>query len=574
MTDPAARVSPGKREIIYRFLVLRMIVTTFVVGAGIMIIQVTNDAFPVRPLYLLLAVSTLTGGAAYLGFRSGVPHRLGLWVLMVSDLVIEAAIIHYAGGVASQFTLIYCLTIVAAAFLLDMAGGLATAIISSTFFVLYGIVETVGLISPPGREMLAVLPKSLGVLQVYMHVLTFFLVGAVGGYLARRIRMKGRELESAESELQQLKIDTDFILNNMSSGILVVDTNRVVVTMNPAAEEILGIDKNDVLSKDVDAALGENAPELTNVLSDALNEEKSKYRHEIMIEAGERHTPLGTSISLLLDADGAKRGAISVFQDLTEVQEMRERIRKADRLAAIGELSAGIAHELRNPLASISGSIEMLASDLELGGENRRLMSLVMRESDRLDHIIADFLEFARLRPPRKRIVSVTNCLEEVIVLLANNVDKSGDVKIEFLNHASEVQVNVDDEQLRQVFTNLAVNSCEAMHGEGRLRILAGQEESGWLSITFRDEGPGIEDEDVERLFEPFFTTKDGGTGLGLAIANRIVEAHGGTIGFKNRPGGGAEFSVVLPVGKEKDKNADTAATRAREAQAVPATTN
>jgi signal transduction histidine kinase len=112
------------------------------------------------------------------------------------------------------------------------------------------------------------------------------------------------------------------------------------------------------------------------------------------------------------------------------------------------------------------------------------------------------------------------------------------------------------------------------MHGEGRLRIMAGQEESGWLSITFRDEGPGIEDEDVERLFEPFFTTKDGGTGLGLAIANRIVVAHGGTIGFRNRPGGGAEFSVVLPVGKEKDKNADTAAPRAREARAVPATTN
>jgi two-component system sensor histidine kinase PilS (NtrC family) len=205
----------------------------------------------------------------------------------------------------------------------------------------------------------------------------------------------------------------------------------------------------------------------------------------------------------------------------------------------------------------------MLASDLELGGENRRLMNLVMRESDRLDHIIADFLEFARLRPPRKRIVSITNCLEEVIVLLSNNVDKSGDVEIEFLNHADEVQVNVDDEQLRQVFTNLSVNSCEAMHGEGRLRILVGQEEPGWLTITFRDEGPGIEDDDVERLFEPFFTTKDGGTGLGLAIANRIVAAHGGTISFRNRPGGGAEFAVALPVGKEKDKNADTAAPRA-----------
>jgi two-component system sensor histidine kinase PilS (NtrC family) len=574
MTDPAARVSPGRREIIYRFLVLRMIVATFVVGAGMMIIQVTNDTFPVRPLYLLLAVSTLTGGAAYLGFRSGVPYRLGLWALMVSDLVIEAAIIHYAGGVASQFTLIYSLTIVASAFLLDMAGGLAAAIISSTFFVLYGIVETVGLISPPGREMLAPLSRSLGVLQVYMHVLMFFLVGAVGGYLARRIKMKGRALESAESELQQLKIDTDVILNNMSSGILVVDTDRVVVTMNPAAEEILGIDKQDVLLNDMGNVLGGTAPELVNVLADALNEEKSKYRHEIMIEAGKRHTPLGTSISLLLDADGAKRGAISVFQDLTEVQEMRERIRKADRLAAIGELSAGIAHELRNPLASISGSIEMLAGELELGGENRRLMNLVMRESDRLENIIADFLEFARLRPPRKRIVSITNCLEEVLMLLRINVEKSAGVEIDFQNHAGEVHVNVDDEQLRQVFTNLAVNSCEAMAGNGRLRILAGQEEPGWLSITFRDEGPGIEAEDVERLFEPFFTTKDGGTGLGLAIANRIVEAHGGTIGFRNRSGGGADLAVVRPVGTEKDNNADAAASRAREAQAVTAATN
>jgi len=530
-----------------------MIVATFVVGAGMMIIQVTNDSFPVRPLYLLLAVSTLSGGAAYLGFRFEVPHRLGLWALMVSDLFLAAAIIHYAGGVASQFTLIYCLTIVAAAFLLEMSGGLGTAIIASTFFVLYGILETVEVVSPPGREMLSIPPRPLGVLQVYMHVLMFFLVGTVGGYLARRIKLKGRQLESAETELEQLKIDTDFILNNMSSGILVVNTDRVVVTMNPAAEEILGVDQKDVMMTNIEDSLHSRAPELIRVLLDALNEEKSKYRHEITISAGEDSTPLGTSISLLLDADGAKRGAISVFQDLTEVQEMRDRIRKADRLAAIGELSAGIAHELRNPLASISGSIEMLFNELKLSGENKRLMELIMRESDRLDCIIADFLEYARLRPPRKRMISISNCLEEVLVLLKNNVEKSSRVEFEFENHASEIHVNVDDEQLRQVFTNLAVNSCEAMRADGgRLRIVAGQEEAGWVSVTFFDRGPGIDEEDVDRLFEPFFTTKDGGTGLGLAIANRIIAAHGGTIGFKNRLDGGAEFTVVLPVGKEK----------------------
>jgi signal transduction histidine kinase len=151
----------------------------------------------------------------------------------------------------------------------------------------------------------------------------------------------------------------------------------------------------------------------------------------------------------------------------------------------------------------------------------------------------------------------VTNCLEEVLTLLRNNVEKSKNVKIEFANRADEVHVNVDEEQLRQVFTNLAVNACEAMVDGGRLRITAGQEEPGSVDITFSDEGPGIDEGEVERLFEPFFTTKDGGTGLGLAIANRIVTAHGGSIEFKNRTDGGAEFTVVLPLGNDKNVAAE-----------------
>jgi two-component system sensor histidine kinase PilS (NtrC family) len=552
MENPVFGDSLREREIIYRFLVLRMIVATFVVGAGMLIIQMTSQLFPVRPLYLLLAVSTLTGGAAYLGFRFGVPHRLGLWALMICDLVLEAAIIHYAGGIASQFTLVYCLTIVASAFLLDMSGGLGTAILSSTLFVLYGILETVNVINPPGRELLLTPDRPLGVLQVYMHVLMFFLVGAVGGYLARRIKQKGRELETAESELEQLKFDTDYILNNMSSGILVVDSDGTVVTMNPAAEQILGVDKKDVLLHDLDDSLGDKVPELTRELSDALNEDRSKYRYEVTLTTGNRSTPLGTSISLLRDSSGAKRGAVSVFQDLTEVHEMRERIRKADRLAAVGELSAGIAHELRNPLASINGSIEMLAGELQLSGENRRLMELIMRESDRLERIIADFLEFARLRPPRKHTIQVSTCLTEVMVLLKNNTEKSTGIDISVEDHTSEVFVGADDEQLRQVLTNIAVNACEAMPDGGKLRVVTEQEEPGWLRISFRDDGPGINENDVARLFEPFFTTKDGGTGLGLAIANRIILAHGGTIEFRNCKTGGSEFVIVLPVGMEK----------------------
>jgi len=444
MENPVKRDSFGEREVIYRFIVLRMFVATLIVGVGMMIIQVTNEVFPVRPLYLLLAANTLVGGAAYLGFRYGVPHRLGLWILMVSDLLLEAAIIHYAGGVTSQFTLIYCLTIVAAAFLLEMSGGLGTAILASTFYVLYGILETVGAVNPPGKDMLSSPPIPLGVLQVYMHVLTFCLVGTVGGYLARRIRLKGCQLENTESELQRLKFDTDYILNNMSSGILVVDASGVVVNVNPAAEEILGVRREDVLLSGSRELLGSRVSELTDELVGALHEGKSRYRHEIMLSNGSRCTPVGTSISLLHDADGAKRGAIAVFQDLTEVQEMRERVRKADRLAAIGELSAGIAHELRNPLASINGSIELLAGDLKLSGENHRLMELITRESDRLERIIADFLEFARLRPPRKRAVSVGNCLEEILLLMAHNTDKSNGIEMNLENHVGDMHISAD----------------------------------------------------------------------------------------------------------------------------------
>lgn len=539
-----------EKKTIWLFLILRMIAVAFVVGAGIMIIQVTNESFPTRPLYFLLAVSVFTGLAFYAGIKVGVPIRPGLWAIMVTDIFIEAAVIHYSGGISSQFSIVYSLTIVAAAFLLEMPGGLATAIIASLCFIGYGIGESIGMIVPPGKDLLRSPMESLGLLDTYMHVSLFFLVGTVGGYLARRTQMKGRLLESAETELQQLKVDTDYILKNMSSGILVIDSNSTVITMNPAAEEILGVDRQEIMNRPLGPALTEQAPELTRELLDALDAEQSKLRHQITIQPGGDKTPLGTSISLLRDAEGRKRGVISVFQDLTEVHEMRERVRKADRLVAIGELSAGIAHELRNPLASISGSIEMLAGELELSGEHRGLMDLITRESDRLDRIISDFLEFARLRYPTRGPVDIGVCIEEVLVLLRHNSSKTNDIDVSFVNADDLPSVRADDEQLRQVFFNLAVNSCEAMEAGGKLEVVTSADDGESVTIAFCDNGPGIVSEDVGKLFEPFFTTKVGGTGLGLAIANKIVTAHGGTIEFRNRPNGGAEFIIVLPVGR------------------------
>ncbi|HET6463525.1 MAG TPA: ATP-binding protein [Candidatus Krumholzibacteria bacterium] len=548
------------RRALDRFLLLRTIVACLVVGAGVTIVALTETSFDAKPLYLLLAVSAVIGAIGLTLTRLGVPVRRISWGVVVADIGFAAGIVYYSGGVSGQFTTVFCLTIAAAAFLLEMPGGLASSVLSSLCFIAFQLLEAWGVMSPPGKGQLPQ-PHVGGLIDAYMHASMFLLVGTVGGYLADRIKLKGRALQHAESALEQLRIDTNYILENMSSGVLVVDTDGRVLTMNAAAEEILELRKDDVLSHHVDGGLALRAPDLAYELVQSLASERPRRRQEISghSRAG-AYRPMGISISPLTDGAQRRRGVIAVFQDLTEVHEMRERVRKADRLAAVGELSAGIAHELRNPLASISGSIEMLYHELALDGENKRLMELIMRESDRLDRIISDFLEFARLRTPRRVPSKLARCIEDVVTLVKQNTEKIEGVTIRTVFEPSLPDAWIDDEQMRQVFMSLAVNACEAMENGGTLEITAERAGEQRVRVAFKDSGPGIDPEGLERMFEPFFTTKDGGTGLGLAMANKIVTAHGGSIEFRNAERG-AIFTIVLPVGspaREKTEAAES----------------
>lgn len=564
-----ASVLTGDPREFERFLILRTIVAALVVGAGLTIVELTDELIRVDPLYMLLAASVAVGAVAFGLTRLKVAVAKSSWVVVVADVALALGFMHYSGGVGGQFTTVFCLTIAAAAFLLAMPGGLGAALLSSVCFVGYQILEAHGIVDPPGREIYAK-GRSSGLIDAYMHTSMFLLVGTVGGYLADRIRLKGKALQHAETALEQLRIDTNYILENMSSGVLVIDSVCRVVTMNLAAEEILEVKKDEVLARHIDEALGRRVPDLAHELVQALSMERSKRRHEITAHTRDgKYRPLGISISLLTDGADRRRGVIAVFQDLTEVHEMRERVRKADRLAAIGELSAGIAHELRNPLASISGSIEMLHQELKLDGENGRLMELIMRESDRLDRIISDFLEFAKIRQPRKLPARLEKCLSETMVLLKKNAEKSTGISIRLECAEDMPLVYMDDEQMRQVFMNLAVNSCEAMEKGGTLDVVAGPTGGGHVRVAFCDSGPGITPEGMERLFEPFFTSKDGGTGLGLAIANKIVAAHGGVIEYRNREQGGAVFTITFPVVGTSEHEARPAQTRRATVAAV-----
>ena len=540
-----------------KFLWLRMIVLALVVGAGSMIMQLSQE-MEAAPLFLLLIASYLAGGVVVASKRAGLPAERGMWMLMVSDVVWGTAVIHYSGGVGSQFSLIFCLSIIAAAFVLEGRGGLTIAIVASVCFVSYAVLQSEGFVHPRFRWIEARAVWSQGLLHTYMHVSVFFLVGAVGDYLAERSRLKGHELREAETELRQLRVDTDNILKHMSSGVLVCDADGRVLTINPTAEDILEVSRSKVLGQDADSALTEAVPEFAELLKGALKTQMRRQRRELTLREGEpTELPLGVSLSMMRDEDGRKRGVIALFQDLTDVRRMQSHVRKADRLAAIGELAANIAHELRNPLASISGSIEFLYNEVKLSGENKRLMELIMKESGRLDRIITNFLEFARMRPPSADQVHVSRCLEEVIMLLSNNAAVSRMAGIEIEDRAGDVVIKFDEEQMKQVFVNLIINACEVMEDGGRLTVSLKTIDQKWLAIAFNDEGPGISDEAQAHLFEPFFTSKEGGTGLGLAIANKIVAAHGGKIRGKNRAGGGAEFVVLVPL-KNVGRRADT----------------
>jgi two-component system sensor histidine kinase PilS (NtrC family) len=258
------------------------------------------------------------------------------------------------------------------------------------------------------------------------------------------------------------------------------------------------------------------------------------------------------STSLLRDEKDDVRGTILIFQDITTMMQMAERIRRQERLATVGSLAAGIAHEIRNPLASLSGSIQVLQGELDLKGDNRHLMDIVVRETDRLNTIITDFLEYARPKTTQDDRIVISSVLEETIILLKNSKEFVDGVSIS-CNVDPAITTRGDARRMRQVFWNLLINSCQAMPNGGEMMISAypfshGEEDSAWCEIVIADTGQGISPEHLAKIFDPFFTTKIGGTGLGLAIAYRIIEDHGGTIAVESEEGRGTKFRMLIPM--------------------------
>jgi two-component system sensor histidine kinase PilS (NtrC family) len=543
---------------------MMIVVRTILVGGALSLIAFlaatgleTRNALLVTGLLLVVFPLSMVW---WLLFKSGYAFEKLVYAQLMADLGLATGMVYCTGGALSHFTLLYFITILLASIILSMKGALLTATLSAVLYTVASVVEHAryeGATLAATRDIAA----AYLVLNIGLQVAFFYFVAVLSGYLSRRIGVFGARLNSTARELQKIRTDTHSIIESMSSGFVIIDSDFKVTEFNRSASRMLAVPISEAIGRKAAEVIEPLSSELHQKIMDALVRGKEEERGEVKAVTREgRDVPLGVSTSLLEDDDGRTRGVVLIFQDLTDVKRMAERMRLADRLAALGEMSAAIAHEIRTPLASISGSVEMLKDSLDVQGENRQLLELVVKESDRLKSIIDHFLEFARSRPSKLREVALDSILKEVMYLVRNHPSFNNGVRVE-LDVSSVVKAWVDEETIKQVFYNLALNAVEALPSGGSLKIKLGgpvaEEGTRYASVTFEDNGMGMDQADLKQVFEPFFTRKKAGTGLGLAIASKIVEEHGGKIEMKTSKGLGTAATVYLPLDRSEDTKSD-----------------
>jgi len=354
-------------------------------------------------------------------------------------------------------------------------------------------------------------------------------------------------LAAATQSLANLRALHERIVASIRSGVVTTDLDGRIFTFNVAAQEITGYQEETIRGKDASILFSELSEHIAETLR-ALEAEDRSPRFETNCSTSEgMRLRLGYSISPLSTESGVTTGMVITFQDLTQVRSLEETSRRQDRLAAIGRMAASIAHEIRNPLAAMRGSIQMLRSEMKSDPSQTELMEIILRESDRLNQIITDFLSYARPRSLTQARVDVGDLLHQTFALMRHSPEIGANQSIVEELPSEPLFADADEGQLKQVFWNLARNALQAMPQGGTLRATLEENSDNRLRIAFADTGRGMSPEQVDRLFEPFSSTT-GGTGLGLSIVYQIIREHGGTINVRSRVGQGTTITVELPV--------------------------
>ncbi|MEM7412972.1 MAG: ATP-binding protein [Myxococcota bacterium] len=487
------------------------------------------------------------------------PHRFGA-INVATDLALVSALVLFSGGKDSVFTFLYVAVGLYSGVLFPGLGALLCSAVGSAT---YGLVLAIGAFGWLGPGVGSAPPS---VLLTSWLVLSsgLFAAGGLAGFLARELVRAGRALDERTEDLLQLRTLHQHTVESLKSGLLTTDLTGHVTSFNQEAQRITGLSRSQALGRVVDEILpGLEALRCVQSEGGALSRSRMRFAGQ---EGRELH--LGLATYVLRDGGGEARGEVVIFQDVTDVVAMEQELRRSERLAAVGELSASIAHEVRNPLAAISGSIQMMHAQtpaVGAGAESKRLMEIVVREVDRLDGLISDFLQFARPGETRREWVLVTEVFDGVLDMLEASALEGIEVECDV---ADGLEVDADPAQLRQVLWNLVNNAIQAMPDGGCVRIEArpGRDEAQEegedrrsnpqgkphsVEICVLDQGVGVPPEVAEHMFDPFYTTKPRGTGLGLATVHRVIQEHRGVIRVTQGPSGFAtKVEIRLPCGE------------------------
>ncbi|MGH7568847.1 MAG: two-component system sensor histidine kinase NtrB [Gemmatimonadales bacterium] len=504
----------------------------------------------VTSLVLVAALTVTLASYWHTHVRARRPGWTFLYLQAVFDIALITTVVHITGGPESDFAGLYVLVIAVTAVLMPPTStALVTALAGLVYFadVFFGHDTALA----PG---------------VWIQLAVFVLVAAVTAYIASRVSVMGAEREALAAEVRQVKLEADDVLRNIRTGVVTVDGAGSLLYCNPAAEELLGLRSGDWLGRSVMPELARTAPEFWAAVTATARRGVRLMRVEATVHRPDRTFPIGVTTTTLEGTgqpDDPPR-VTAIFTDISDSKRLEALHLRAERLEAVAELSSSLAHEIKNPLASIRSSVEQLARAKRVNPDEKFLTGLIVRESDRLSRLLSEFLDFSRVRVTQCRPLDLQEVARAALGLIREHTDCPADAYLELAGDPTPMEG--DEDLLHRVVSNLVLNALQATGSGARVRVRTGRPASGAVpagsgienpvALEVSDNGPGIPDDVRGRLFEPFVSGRVGGTGLGLAIVQRAVEAHRGLVLVDTTVGQGTTFTVYFPASRRREEAA------------------
>jgi two-component system sensor histidine kinase PilS (NtrC family) len=527
-------------------MLFRVVMVTTLLFITSYIEVVSETLFRVNPLYFVIGATYALTIVHALGLRLVASRRTLALVQVGGDLLIITALVHLYGGVRTGFLLLYPLSVLSATMLVRRRGAVTLAGVATALYGAMLLAAREGLVPSQGLADVLSLPPRILLYSIFVLGVACLTVSILGSYLGESLQRAGKELREAASEVADLRELNEVIVSSIQSGLMTTDAEGSILYVNRFGESILGRASSALRGEAVRRVLGSpllGPDELgPRAASRALTRLELSYPHP-----DGRRLDLGVSVTPLASQEAAPGGFLVVFQDLTEIRRLEQEVRTNEKLAAVGEMAAQLAHEIRNPLGSIRGSAQVLMSEPELGEEQGRLLSIISRESKRLSDTLNRFLYQARSPARAHDPVDLRPVVEEAVTLLRNGAEVGPNHEVRFEADEGPHVCLADPDQIAQVFWNLARNGLEAMPEGGRLEVTL-RRAAFDVVLTVSDQGRGMARDEQRRLFEPRPGSARLGSGLGLAIVFQIVRQHGGDITVRSAAEQGTRFDVRLPL--------------------------